>query len=77
MSAQYGVAIKKARTEDEYFNSDEEEEPAAYQPKPGSPGAGNQDCKYIYFTVLSDGYLYFTVQRDGYLYFTVERDGYL
>ena len=45
VSAQYGVAIKKARTEDEYFNSDEEdEEPAAYQPNPGSPGPGNQDC---------------------------------
>ncbi len=41
--AQYGVAIKRARTEDEYFNSDEEEEQPEYQPKPGSPGPGNQD----------------------------------
>ena len=41
--AQYGMAIKKARTEEEYFNSDDEkEEPdeLGYQPKPGSPGAG-------------------------------------
>ena len=42
MAAQYGVAIKRAKTEDEYFNSeDEPEEAPAYQPKPGSPGPGN------------------------------------
>lgn len=41
--SQYGVAIKRARTEDEYFNSDDEpEEAPAYQPKPGSPGPGNR-----------------------------------
>jgi len=40
--SQYGVAIKRARTEDEYFNSDDEtEEAPAYQPKEGSPGPGN------------------------------------
>jgi len=43
--SQYGVEIKKARTEEEYFNSDEEPEPeeVGYQPKPGSPGPGNDD----------------------------------
>ena len=43
--SQYGVAIKRQRTEDEYFNSDDEvediakleEETPAYQPAPGSP----------------------------------------
>ena len=46
--SQYGVSIKRARTEDEYFNSDDEKETAAeddggYQPAPGSPGAGGDD----------------------------------
>ena len=42
LPGQYGVAIKRARTEDEYFNSDDEaEEAPAYQPKEGSPGPGN------------------------------------
>ena len=43
--SQYGVAIKRQRTEDEYFNSDDEvediakleEDTPAYQPAPGSP----------------------------------------
>jgi len=45
--SQYGVAIKRARTEDEYFNSDDEKETAGveddggYQPAPGSPGPGD------------------------------------
>ena len=47
--AQYGVEIKKARTEEEYFNSDDEpDEPPAYQPKPGSPGPGNTLGTYVY-----------------------------
>jgi len=48
--SQYGVAIKRARTEDEYFNSDDEDEKKkaledlpAYQPAPGSPGADDKD----------------------------------
>jgi len=48
--SQYGVAIKRARTEDEYFNSDDEDEKKkavedlpAYQPAPGSPGAKGED----------------------------------
>ena len=43
--SQYGVSIKRGRTEDEYFNStsDEEKEKVddddcGYQPAPGSPG---------------------------------------
>ena len=41
--SQYGVSIKRGRTEEEYFasTSDEEketEEDAGYQPAPGSPG---------------------------------------
>jgi len=40
--SQYGVAIKRAKTEEEYFNSDDEkEESTDYQPNPGSPGPGN------------------------------------
>ncbi len=47
VAAQYGVAIKRAKTEDEYFNSeDEPEEAPAYQPKPGSPGPGNAPGTY-------------------------------
>ena len=46
--SQYGVSIKRARTEDEYFNSDDEKETPAeddggYQPAPGSPGAGDEE----------------------------------
>lgn len=45
--SQYGVSIKKARTEDEYFNSDDEKdnvpEDGGYQPAPGSPGAVADD----------------------------------
>ena len=48
--SQYGVAIKKTRTEDEYFNSDDEVEDIAtidddggYQPAPGSPGGVKED----------------------------------
>jgi len=46
--SQYGVSIKRARTEDEYFNSDDEKEAPAeddggYQPAPGSPGAGDEE----------------------------------
>jgi len=46
--SQYGVSIKRARTEDEYFNSDDEKDTTAdddggYQPAPGSPGAGDDD----------------------------------
>jgi len=43
--SQYGIAIKRARTEEEYFNSDEEEEQPEYQPKAGSPGPGNQNVE--------------------------------
>ena len=47
--SQYGVSIKRARTEDEYFNSDDENEKdtapddCGYQPAPGSPGAADDD----------------------------------
>ena len=42
------MSIKRARTEDEYFNSDDEKEAApeddgGYQPAPGSPGPGDGD----------------------------------
>ena len=50
--AQYGISIKKARTEEEYFNSDEEEEAPAYQPKEGSPGPGNKEADpTLYITI--------------------------
>ena len=47
--SQYGVSIKRGRTEDEYFNSHSDEEAdkkeddddGGYQPAPGSPGAGD------------------------------------
>ena len=48
--SQYGVSIKRGRTEDEYFNStsDEEKEKVEdedcnYQPAPGSPGQVEED----------------------------------
>merc|ERR1719430_385314 len=48
--SQYGVSIKRQRTEDEYFNSDDEvediaklDEEGGYQPAPGSPGAAKEE----------------------------------
>ena len=50
--SQYGVSIKRGRTEDEYFNStsDEEKEKekvddddCGYQPAPGSPGQEKEE----------------------------------
>ena len=49
--SQYGVSIKRGRTEDEYFNStsDEEKEKVnydddcGYQPAPGSPGQEEEE----------------------------------
>ena len=48
--SQYGMAIKRGRTEEEYFNSasDEEkekveEDDGGYQPAPGSPGPGDAE----------------------------------
>ena len=52
--SQYGVSIKRGRTEDEYFNSHsdeetdkkkEDEDDGGYQPAPGSPGAGDDDSE--------------------------------
>merc|ERR1719167_605153 len=48
--SQYGVSIKRQRTEEEYFHSDDEvediaklDEEVGYQPAPGSPGAPKEE----------------------------------
>ena len=49
--SQYGVSIKRGRTEEEYFNSasdeekekHEEDDDGGYQPAPGSPGPVDEE----------------------------------
>lgn len=52
-SSQYAIGKRKTRTEDEYFDEDDDQTPElAYIPAPGSPSAEINVCSILYWFVL-------------------------